>query len=348
MKIFLDYCNTSELQNPTGGDFTICRCKLHAEVEHSVKGGVGCAARALGRFPPIWGANVEPGKHKFCAASEAQRRADAVLVADAFRVACGVSGEELEKLRASQDDYVGPPHEAREFGAQYCHMDSIQAGHRARVARVLGPDPLVVDLARVFCLVGRLKMKKLDLVQVLPGRFHVVKNARDNGQSEDAGRQFLMDLATVVLATGGQARVGLTVSEWLSREGFAFPAKANFDLGLVSHTGGTVRGSDERVRLRILALLGDRALKVVHVLEGMEKGFSIEKLNSDENCQQSDANLARLFAESSLADCVALGSSETLSAKVGGTAFEAVAGVVYLYCGQGELLRFARLLKLKI
>jgi len=346
--LFHTYREVSEMQDPAVVDFVECRCRLHRKLVHSVKDGEGCDAKALGRFPPVWGANQVIG-HKFCHASAFQRRADSALVQACFRELPAVMAVEGDDGVEAQSPYEGPSHVAAEFGAQYCYMDGIRGGHRARVARVVGNNPLVLDYMRLLVHVGRAQMKTLELVQVGTGQFHVVKSESVKGQKVDAGVRHLEDLVRAIKKVGPTARIGMDVAEWLRLNSVVLPASAARDAVYMSRVAVTLPfDPGASVRYRKFALIGDRVLKLLLAVRTMNMSVSVGDVSRVEMQTQSDLALAGLLRAKGFDRFVQTANNvDIYSAKVGGTLFEVIVGVLYSYLGMAAVEKFAELVELK-
>jgi len=324
---------------PTGirfcGDFTTCACAVHKSVVHGVKGGEGCTARSYGKLPFL-AVLYSPRSHHMCGATPATRRLDAVFVAKALNL--GVlqrsyaTGPDDEVLGLCTSAVTDPA----QWGAGYCYMLAIRGDARIRVGRVLGPNPLVVDLLRVLRLVGVNVGARL-MVEYTAVGLHVVRDKAVKGQHGDSGLAFVRTLMVYVEKYGADLRIGADAGraalEWFEERGLALPEAAVADLAVGMMTASMlVRG--DRLRQRTLALIGDRVLKLWTAMHAHATGATVEDASALEQSTQTDAALAKLFVASSLSQLVVSTANVDIgAAKVGGTAFEAVVGAVFQHCG---------------
>lgn len=137
---------------------------------------------------------------------------------------------------------------------------------------------------------------------------------------------------------------GLEVAAWLrERVDVILPDVARWDLGLAVTTAGSmpVGAPGAKDRHKRLSLLGDRVCKMVLAVCAVDSDLTVEKLSIMESKEQSDATFCGRALAGGLLDLVVAGAAvDPASARVGGSAFEAVAGVVFLYGGLVSVRKF--------
>lgn len=126
------------------------------------------------------------------------------------------------------------------------------------------------------------------------------------------------------------------VLELLRSFGVNLPVLAYQDLCLAVYTAGTVPDSvnDGRQRLRMLALLGDRVIKMLLVLQGIAVGSSVAAVQGMESAMQSNGAMLRAAVDLGFVNHIrfAPGVAST-SVNVVGTAVEVLLGVVAKWVG---------------
>lgn len=189
-------------------DFSSCKCKVHVKFPFETL-SAGCGARQVGSHPVVQAA--AEGKHVYCHAEQLVRDADKNFLQFAL------SGSEerayaAERVPVSVERYcsvVGAS--ARDFGKGYCYLTPIRPKARWRVARLLGPCPLLRDVAVMLRVVGANKFRPLVLEPVVGGLYHVA-NGQVKGESSEAGSKFYDEVVRVI-GTWPDARVGVRLSE---------------------------------------------------------------------------------------------------------------------------------------
>jgi len=183
-----------------------CKCRLHKKSQQGVDAGLGCWKSAIGKHPAIRAA--EENKHRFCAASEGERRKDSEFERLCLSLEPGMRSFEMQGGLEVGMSYATGTCDIRAFGRGYCEFRAIYTGAMMRVARVLGPNPLVLDVLKVLCLVGRSNMKPLKVVEVSKGYFHVAADKDYKGMQHTAGAMFYRDLVEIA-KKDNLARIGV-------------------------------------------------------------------------------------------------------------------------------------------
>jgi len=210
--------------------------------------------------------------------------------------------------------------------------------------------PYCADVARVVFVAGRDEMKPLKLLEVGDGLYHVVPDGDWKGVSATAGERFLSQLLEVVAANPA-SRVGIErndVDDWLFARGVKLTSDASADLLVASRTAATQANVAAKIRLRALALVGDSALKLRLSIAMLDAGQVGEVFSYAATNYHSDRHFAELMSESGIGSRILVATGTSIgTAKVGGTAFEALAGVCYLDGGLGALRLFCDAMGLK-
>ena len=186
------------------------RCAVHKEVVHGLEGVVGCGSAALGHAGFIAAATRADGQHAACLSPPDQRAKDrefAVLVYEqAFRDN-PFSPSKRVRDKFCNSDVV----DMAAFGAAYCHLRFVNKRVRARVARVLGPLPPLIDALAFADIFPAEEAVKFQLQRVADGACHVV-----TGQGAGfVNRATLYQRAVQVFVEEGLAvRVGVTDEEF--------------------------------------------------------------------------------------------------------------------------------------
>lgn len=329
--------------------FDECKCLLHTTISCGIKKGSGCASARPGSYPPIAAAYRDRQGHHACLATAAQRKGDARLAQAMMQVDLDF-GEEFPDDYVSEEemkDLEAPHYCWEDFGAGYCYLKAIRAVHRSRIARLLGPLPYIADVLRAVKFCGRQEMKVLDLKLVVAEDhlYHVTHSPWIKGQNSTAGFWFASELFQI-LAKYPDARVGAGVTEgleWLMDKDLFLPIEARDDLDVALRTAVAQRVEEDKVRLRVLAAVGDSALRLNSAVSVCRDKQSVEQFSRRITTYQSDVNLAALTVTTGLADCVLTANGVSLaSAKVGSTALEAVFGVLYIHLGMEAVVKLAK------
>lgn len=148
-------------------------CKVHVPVACRIEGAMGCRGWVPGTHHAIASLYSEEEKRGLCLAEEGVLEKDrqfAELAGVSPKLASYLYTENLPGVaRYVTGDVVS----IASFGAGYCPLQAVRPKARMRVARVLGPLPLVADVLRVLNLVGGKEMASLEWVQVGGGMFHI-------------------------------------------------------------------------------------------------------------------------------------------------------------------------------
>jgi len=128
-------------------------CGVHIPTRFGEEGEHGCAGCPPGRFGPIYAALCGDGR-VVCRASLESLEKDVRLA----RVALDFGTGGVCILRAGRTYCerfkVCLVLEMKDFGAGYCYLHLFAPNVRLRVARILGPLPLLVDVLRLYVCVG--------------------------------------------------------------------------------------------------------------------------------------------------------------------------------------------------
>lgn len=189
-------------------DPTVCSCKVHVAPRAALDGKlVGCCVKRAGWAGPIRAA--AEGRHKFCAVDESVRWADwgfeQVVAAGPGSAGIATTLQESVRQYASVNSAV-----IEEFGRGYCYLGPVFPSIRWRSARVLGPNPLCVDIVRLYShvIMGQMAMWKIE--QVAPGWYHLTRDKSVKGVQGRAGEQLIVSLQAIV-DQDPRARIGASV-----------------------------------------------------------------------------------------------------------------------------------------
>jgi hypothetical protein len=354
-------------------DLTECWCEIHRKPVRDASCG-GCAREPPGTFPAIKALYASDGvESRYCHADAGTRVVDAVfakmmlsggLELNAF---AGQIARRLWKS-ASAREYVMP-----EFGAGYCYMRCVNPYFRVRVARLLGPYPLVKDVLAVIRVVGWAAMVPVEVIEVGNGdggcAYHMVESKVGGARSWD-----LVYKMVCIVQDDPRSRVGgdrvEAMSPWwpayeyeeavvagicdhprvralmclLSDAGIRGVGSSAVEVySVVCHSAAAmpayhVRGKE---RVRVLALLGDAVLRTL-VARTVYSGAS-SAADYDAGVRVADnAAIARFLAvDEHLWSCFDF-SGLPVTSSVRATYFEAIVGLVSAYFGEKDVVRFLR------
>jgi len=117
--------------------------------------------------------------------------------------------------------------------------------------------------------------------------------------------------------------------------GIVVPSEGYQDLALVTYTTGTVPDSvpSGKMRLRMLALLGDRVVKVLLTAQGMSLGMAVASVQALEAKRQSNSALIECAQKCGLSAIIKFPPGVSAqNAKILGTSVEALIGVIAKWC----------------
>jgi len=187
-------------------------CKLHLRVP--CNGGFsGCFGGRTGTHPAIRALYTATGVHR-CLVEDGAKVIDLQLAMAAMSTSdfgCGPLGSAgmrwTSRFASSQVSGV------RSFGAGYCYQFLIVPAARMRVARVLGPVPLMVDFLRVYCVVGMPMVEPMELVKTADLCFHLQLSGASKFRLKESSLGIIWRMLYEVLASGAMARIGASGSE---------------------------------------------------------------------------------------------------------------------------------------
>lgn len=399
----------TELHSSVRGDGTCCR--LHRKVV-DVVGLRGCARWELGTHPSIRAIYDGTGRRHVCFAEDGVKKKDvkfARLMAGSSRMCAPLHAELLPSVRR----YVkGFPVEITTFGAWYCSLIAIRPEVRMRVARVLGPLPLVADALRAINLVGRNVGCRCEWVCVAEGLYHV-RLVKPLVADSSAMVTLFHDGLRLLREVGPMIRVGAGETTWedemamahpgvwhprgpnpaksvstlakfgdvgglidcygdiiqlnsdkprveaavaagrvdavrkfLGGCGVVMPPESFYDLSLVVHTAAVIPAEfvGGSARLKLLALIGDRAVKLLLALQGLAVGSTVASVQGSESKIQSNVSMVESAKKLGYVSMLyfAAGVPKN-SPKVVGTSVEALLGVVALWKSMEDVKTVAEL-----
>jgi len=188
-------------------DFEDCRCELHQPVEHDVIGGVGCAAESVGFHKAVQALYIVGGPVRYCHAEPAARRNDNVLAGMMLKGGGSKFAFQSKDLPVAVKRLSGKTNYQYEaFGAFFCYLGGVRHEYRMRVARIMGPKPLVVDVIRAVCVVGRCVMQRVKLKCVGEKMFHLEPDGSE--RVTNGGVLLVQKLLVAVVQYGDDIRIG--------------------------------------------------------------------------------------------------------------------------------------------
>jgi len=201
-----------ELRDLLSKDFGECRCLVHqVPLTKSLPSvHVGCVQKPAGKAGVI--AAAFDGKSYMCHADEAVRVQDrkllemVVQVEDPMLLDGEPRTEELARLCTSSLDT-----DIAAFGNGYCYLALLHHDSWWRVARLLGPNPLLKSLCRFVLWVGKPTARRYSLIKVGDGFYHVVVDKTSKGLVNGAGRDVCVQISRITDGEPG-ARVGFEVT----------------------------------------------------------------------------------------------------------------------------------------
>lgn len=141
------------------------------------------------------------------------------------------------------------------------------------------------------------------------------------------------------------------IARLLKTVGVVLPKRGQFDLALVTYSAATMPSFfvGGKAKYKSLAVIGDAALTLVAVSDAAENGMQVDSAQYFRSTVLSDANMRRAFAKSSYVSYISFGTAiDPSTSKTGATALEAIAGVVYKYCGVDAVRRYAQQVGLSV
>lgn len=137
----------------------------------------------------------------------------------------------------------------------------------------------------------------------------------------------------------------------LQSAGVKLPKKAQFDVALVTYSAATMPAffRDGKARHKSLAVVGDAAFTLVAVSDALANGMHVESTQYFRSTVLSDSNMRLAFVKSQYRHYVSFGTNvDPGTSKSGATAIEAIAGVVFTYCGIDAVRLFAKQVELSV
>lgn len=203
-------------------------CRIHSFPRSWLTKSVGCAQKAVGGHPAVKAAAAR--RPYICQTTDDTRAADRALVQLYVTHSLTARAYEGKVFQPAQRLATGTAG-LESFGKGYCYLVAFPQAFYMRLARVLGPAPLVLDVLKMLCVAGRGSMAALKVTEVEKGFFHVTRDKTVKGQNADAGLRFygrLVEIARV----NPSARVGWTPGVELPRTLPAPPLGLKFgDIG---------------------------------------------------------------------------------------------------------------------
>jgi len=226
-----------------GNDYTVCKCKIHQVVVCGVEGAEGCMGEKPGFHRVVQALYGTGGPVTFCHAEVATRRNDQKLSILFLSEDLRYEAYAVESLPNEVKKFGGDTNFQYEaFGAFYCHLGGVRFEYRMRVARILGPKPLIVDVVRAMKVCGRSEMQRAAVVKVGDGLYHL--NPLTVERHKGAGLDLFLQLLAILEKEGDTVRIGartdsdsdggVRLEELSSSDGDAFE---EVDRGLVEELG---------------------------------------------------------------------------------------------------------------
>jgi len=359
-------------------DYTAARCAIHKPVVHGADGAWGCAALAPGQHAAIAALYASSAQaNRYCHADEPTLRNDRRLALRALEDSPTEQAFLYQDPRSWVKKLAGTSMGLHEFGAGYCYLHLIRAEYRMRVARLLGPLPLVADVLRLARLVGVRVADKFTIDEF--GAFvHV--NVEGHGRIMNAGAFYTSRLADVVrrmpnahiggapgiLGSPSEGWGGLEYSaplplspadtaahvetprlkaflEHLRGVGVVLPEAARQDMAtaILATAGYPICFRQLKPRRKILELAGDVALKmhaVVKTMAGTQTTAEYAAL-----CEQHSNRVCAATLEKYFSTYVEYASAPRDSREAAGM-MEAIVGVVVWHCPAPFVRDFIRYL----
>jgi len=117
------------------------------------------------------------------------------------------------KFRPAAKYVKGTAKDVKFFGAGYCYIETVVPEVRVRVARILGPCCLVIDVLRMMRLVGAAEVRTYELVDVGGGSWHYEAISAELVPAWSLARDLL-----AVVTENHYARIGGRLSQGELRE----------------------------------------------------------------------------------------------------------------------------------
>jgi len=187
-----------------------CDCKIHQRVRCGEQGASGCSSWAHGTMYAIK-AVYGPGSVKLCHAETGVRVLDKRFANFSMNV---VTASYLGGQYKPIEKYVkGRAVGVEYFGAGYCYIGAMIPEARVRVARVLGPSPLLTDFLRVYAVVGLSDIPRFHLEFTEAG----VHLTFDGPAVHNRGRWLALSVVKYIRQSHGEMRVGVTDKDSVER-----------------------------------------------------------------------------------------------------------------------------------
>jgi len=189
--------------------FASC-CKLHRSLDSSLLGEGGCSMRCIGSHPAIRAASAVPVSH-VCVVEDGVRELDRRVVCDALGLVAGgrTFGFSAMSLGWRKKYATGGVLAMSSFGAGYCPLLLVEPYMRMRVARILGPLPLIADVLRVLFVACLSMVEPMELVETTVGAYHLQLSKGTRERKKVPVDGIVLELLSVMVSSGGMARVGL-------------------------------------------------------------------------------------------------------------------------------------------
>jgi len=190
-----------------GGDWTICKCKMHKPSQVGVSGDQGCNTIPVGKHPVVRTASL--GENHVCAVEPGVRKKDARFYALCARKKWHrkLAYEDDSAYARECKDYATGANNMMDFGKGYCHLLALREGYENRVARVFGPNMYAMDYLKVLCVASKRFMEPLEVVDMGNGFLHVQKKEGLHLPDGGAGKRFYEELVMRV-KENNFARIG--------------------------------------------------------------------------------------------------------------------------------------------
>jgi len=200
----------STYEEKTVSEFSPC-CRLHQRIELAKDGGVGCAALACGTHVSIRA--LYRDDTRYCHVELGVRVIDAelfseiVVMNNAFIERAFMCGKRFKQRYCG-----GSPIGWLAYGAGYCYLMPVAGAVRSRVARCLGPLPLLADVVRFLLVFGDVDVRTLSIAETSSGVWHV---AASESRKEGMSCAQLITKMTEIIRVCPGARVGLEEDEMI-------------------------------------------------------------------------------------------------------------------------------------
>jgi len=184
-------------------------CALHRPVVCGVVGALGCRGLKPGTHASIR-ALYTKGVY-YCHAEVGQKVIDQQLFKSVVELSDGFVNAALPRTNRFKKRFMaGFPIDVSCYGAGFCYLGLMDQTARSRVARCLGPFPLVADVVRMMMFVGDKENVSASVVGVDDGCWHV----EDKPCGSFPVYRFLVRKLFTIVEHDPFARIGATAIEF--------------------------------------------------------------------------------------------------------------------------------------